>query len=205
MQLFAKRFFDVLLAGALLIIVAPVLVVCAILVAAINPGSPIFAQTREGRNRRPFTLYKLRTMYLDADERLATHLASSEASRTEWLAYRRLAADPRVIPGIGRYLRRWSLDELPQLWNVLVGDMSLVGPRPLELEVANRLPDDTRDRRASVRPGLTGLWQVSGRSEMDIAAMVAIDDAYLRDWGIQQDVAILARTPLAALSRRGAY
>jgi lipopolysaccharide/colanic/teichoic acid biosynthesis glycosyltransferase len=152
----------------------------------------------------PFVVFKLRTMRADADDVLRDHLAASPDAAAEWQRFRRLRADPRLIPG-ARVLRGFSIDELPQLWNVLRGDMSLVGPRPLELPVVEQLPGDLRAIRDAVRPGITGLWQVSGRSEMDIAALARVDAAYVRDWSIWKDVAILLRTPAAVLSRRGAY
>lgn len=202
---FVKRSFDVAVSATLLLLTAPVIVACAIVIAVVSPGSPFFAQHREGRGKRAFRIYKLRTMQPDAHERLGRHLAGDDEAAREWRAYRRLRNDPRLIPVLGRVLRRTSLDELPQLWNVLRGDMSLVGPRPLELDVAASLPDDTRNARASVRPGMTGLWQISGRSEATIEEMSRMDGDYLRDWRLTRDVAILARTPAAVLTRRGAY
>jgi len=202
---FVKRSFDVAISATLLLLTAPVIAACAIAIAVVSPGSPFFAQHREGRGRRAFRMYKLRTMQPDAERRLKAHLAGDAEAAREWRTYRRLRDDPRLIPVVGRLLRRASLDELPQLWNVLRGDMSLVGPRPLELDVAASLADDARNDRASVRPGMTGLWQISGRSEATIEEMSRMDGDYLRDWRLTRDVVILARTPAAVLTRRGAY
>ena len=119
--------------------------------------------------------------------------------------YGRLTTDPRVLPGVGRFLRRTSLDELPQLVNVIRGEMSLVGPRPLPAAVLACLPPAEVAIRASVPPGLTGLWQVSGRSDHDLAALVGIDCEYVRSWSLALDLRILVRTPLAVVTGRGAY
>jgi len=201
----AKRALDVVLSAALLVPAAPIIAACAALVWLFSPGPVIFRQLREGRRGRPFTLFKLRTMRVDAEQALQDVLARDPAARAEWAQYRRLHKDPRLVPVVGRWLRRRSLDELPQLWNVLRGDMSLVGPRPLELFVLARFPTDERRRRASVRPGITGAWQVSGRSDTDLDTMWAIDARYVREWTLRGDLEILAQTPRAVLDRRGAY
>jgi lipopolysaccharide/colanic/teichoic acid biosynthesis glycosyltransferase len=200
-----KRIADIAIAGTLLAAFAPILLVLCASVYLANPGPVFFTQTRIGLRNRRFTMYKLRTMFCDADARLHDQLSRNADLRAEWIAYRRLSADPRIIGVVGAFLRRSSLDEVPQLWNVLRGDMSLVGPRPLEVEVAEQLGDAVAGARATVRPGLTGLWQVSGRSELDLRAMVALDDEYVRQWSIPRDLSILARTPRAVLSRRGAF
>jgi lipopolysaccharide/colanic/teichoic acid biosynthesis glycosyltransferase len=200
-----KRAADVVGAALLLAAALPLVAACAALVRRRSAGPVLLAQPREGLGGRPFTLWKLRSMHVDADRMLAEHLARHPAAREEWATYRRLANDPRVIPGIGRWIRRTSVDELPQLWNVLRGDMSLVGPRPFELDALDALPPEARRLRASVRPGLTGLWQVSGRSEIDVRRMAAIDAEYVRRWSLWLDLRILARTPAAILGGRGAY
>jgi lipopolysaccharide/colanic/teichoic acid biosynthesis glycosyltransferase len=200
-----KRCIEVPLAAAALLISLPILTVGALLVLVASPGPVIFSQPREGRHRRSFRMYKLRTMHVDAESRLGAVLAADPDAAKEWTVYRRLKRDPRLIPGVGAFLRRTSIDELPQLGNVLRGDMSLVGPRPLELDLAEGLEPEVRQRRASVRPGMTGLWQVSGRSATRIDEMVSIDERYLREWTLGLDIIILARTPRAVLSRRGAY
>src|SRR6185436_3966937 len=124
-----------------------------------SPGSSIFMQVREGKGRRPIGVYKLRTMHPDADVLLLRHLGESTDAQQEWDRYCKLKRDPRILSGIGHFLRRTSLDELPQLWNVLKGDMSLVGPRPFPAYHNEKFGPQFRDLRCKVRPGLTGLWQ----------------------------------------------
>ena len=201
----AKRALDVAGAAALLVAGMPLMALGALLLRLRSPGPVLFRQRREGLDGRPFTLYKLRTMRVDADDVLARVLADDAAAREEWTRYRRLRDDPRLVRGVGAWLRRTSLDELPQLWNVLRGDMSLVGPRPLELPVLDRFPAVERAARAAVRPGLTGLWQVTGRSDTDLDTLWAIDAEYVRSRSLLGDLRILARTPRAVITRRGAY
>jgi lipopolysaccharide/colanic/teichoic acid biosynthesis glycosyltransferase len=200
-----KLAIDLALGAIFLCATLPVIVLSAALVRLASPGPAFFWQRREGLGGEVFLMWKIRTMRIDAQETLAYHLAAHPKAKEEWERYRRLACDPRVIPGIGRFLRRTSLDELPQLWNVVRGDMSLVGPRPIELEVLERFDPEFRRLRQTVRPGLTGLWQVSGRSEGDMQELKAIDAAYLREWSLLLDLKILCHTLWAVLSRRGAY
>jgi lipopolysaccharide/colanic/teichoic acid biosynthesis glycosyltransferase len=200
-----KRAFDIVVSAALLLLTSPILAIAAVVVRVRSPGPVVFRQWRGGRGARPFEMLKLRTMHVNADEILSRSLAESEDRRQEWRRYRRLRRDPRVIPAIGTFLRASSIDELPQLWNVLRGDMSLVGPRPLELPVLAGLNDVGVERRASVRPGITGLWQVSGRSDIDLDTLMSMDAEYVDTWSLWSDVRILCRTPAAVLSRRGAY
>jgi lipopolysaccharide/colanic/teichoic acid biosynthesis glycosyltransferase len=183
----------------------PVIGVAVVLLQRRSPGPPFFRSMREGRDGRPFAMLKLRTMHQDAEARLDVLLRGSSEAREEWTRYRRITDDPRVVAGVGRALRQWSIDELPQLWHVLLGDMSLIGPRPLELEVAERLPRPAMEVRRQMRPGMTGLWQVSGRSTTDLEALCALDVAYVEGWSLRLDASILLRTPAAVLSRHGAY
>jgi lipopolysaccharide/colanic/teichoic acid biosynthesis glycosyltransferase len=201
----AKRVIDLLVATPLLLLMLPVLLGCALLVQMFSPGPMLYRQQRSGRDGRVFSLYKLRTMRPDADRRIETLVRDDPVARDEWLRFRRLTRDPRLVPHVGAPLRRTSLDELPQLWNVIRGDMSLVGPRPLELPSVEELPATAIAARARVRPGLTGLWQVSGRSEMTLLEMMAIDEAYVERWSLGLDLTILARTPAAVLLARGAF
>jgi lipopolysaccharide/colanic/teichoic acid biosynthesis glycosyltransferase len=201
----AKRLLDVVGASILLVLSLPLMALCALLIRSRSAGPVLFRQVRAGRQSRPFTMLKLRTMHLDGEAILERHLADSNDARSEWERYRRLRDDPRIIPGVGHWVRRLSLDELPQLWNVLRGDMSLVGPRPLELPLREQHSRVVWEMRLSVRPGMTGLWQVSGRSDTDIAALLCIDADYVERWSLWSDVVILCRTPGAVLSRRGAY
>ena len=200
-----KRAIDLVGAGLLLIAAAPVIAGCALAIRIVSPGPAILRQCRFGLRGKPFEMFKLRTMHVNAADLLPLHLAQSPERRAEWERFGRLRDDPRVIPVAGTFLRRTSLDELPQLWNVLRGEMSLVGPRPLDLALVGKLPGGALERRARMRPGLTGLWQVSGRSELDMDALLALDIRYVTEWSLWRDFVILLRTPAAVLTRRGAY
>jgi exopolysaccharide biosynthesis polyprenyl glycosylphosphotransferase len=188
-------------AGAALLLAAlsPLLAVAAACVRATSPGPALFTQTRIGRDGRPFAMYKFRSMYADAEQRLADLTARNDHGTGVLFKMR---DDPRVT-GIGRVLRRYSIDEIPQLINVLLGQMSLVGPRPpLPAEVA-RYERDVH-RRLMVKPGLTGLWQVSGRSDLDWNETVRLDLYYVENWSVVLDVEILARIVSAVLRGAGA-
>jgi lipopolysaccharide/colanic/teichoic acid biosynthesis glycosyltransferase len=166
------------------------------LVRLTSPGPAFFRQTRVGRDGREFQIWKLRTMFVGADT------APVDGNDADGILFK-LRRDPRVTP-LGHFLRRWSLDELPQLWNVVRGSMSLVGPRPpLPREVA-QYGDDVR-RRLLVTPGLTGLWQVSGRSDLAWDEAVRLDLQYVENWSLSLDLVVLLRTMTAVLRRRGAY
>ena len=194
----AKRALDIVLVAILAPALVPVLLAIAGLVAC-GRGPVIFAQTRVGRGGRPFTLYKFRTMQTDAQARLARHLADDAEARREWETTQKLRRDPRVTP-VGRILRATSLDELPQLFNVLRGDMSLVGPRPmLECQRA-RYPGRAYYR---LRPGLTGFWQVSDRHRSSFADRAVFDDAYDRALSLLTDLRVLGRTVGVVLRRTG--
>lgn len=182
-----------------LVLLAPVMLLAALAVRLSSPGPVLFRQTRIGLGERPFTMLKFRTMYVDADHAAQNALNLREL-RGEAVAedgLYRLAADPRITP-VGRILRRYSIDELPQLLNLLRGEMSLVGPRPaLPWEVELFTPEQRR-RHASL-PGLTGLWQVSGRNRLSMQQMLDLDLAYVEHCTLGGDLAILVRTPLAVL------
>jgi lipopolysaccharide/colanic/teichoic acid biosynthesis glycosyltransferase len=166
--------------------------------------SPIYAQERVGRNNRTFNTYKLRTMVPDAERVLARRLDQDPALKAEWEKHYKLRKDPRVTLA-GRFLRKTSLDELPQLWCVLNGSMALVGPRPLPRYHHSELQQRTQRLRARVRPGITGLWQISGRSDSGTLGMDKWDTYYVTNWSIWLDIVILARTAAAVLLGRGAY
>ncbi|MFL1461169.1 sugar transferase [Roseococcus sp. DSY-14] len=199
----AKRGLDILGAGALLLLLSPVFLVLALLVRA-DGGPAFFAHARVGRGGRPFGCLKFRSMVVDSQERLSALLASDPAARAEWDATRKLRRDPRITR-IGRFLRATSLDELPQLLNVLRGEMALVGPRPVVKAELDAHYGAAAAHYISVRPGITGLWQVSGRSDTSYAQRVALDVAYVSRPSLAQDLRILLRTPLAVLSRKGAH
>jgi lipopolysaccharide/colanic/teichoic acid biosynthesis glycosyltransferase len=198
-----KRALDLFGAAALLAALAVPLGLIALLVRA-DGGPALFAHRRVGRGGVPFRCLKFRTMVPDAEARLAALLEADPAARAEWEATRKLRHDPRITR-IGRFLRASSLDELPQLINVLRGEMSLVGPRPVpEAELAACYGAAAEHYKA-VRPGITGLWQVSGRNDTSYADRVALDVAYVTRPSLREDLRILLRTPAAVLFRRGAY
>ena len=193
----SKRALDI--AGAVLGLIAltPLMLVVALAVCASSPGAPVFRQRRAGRDGREFRIWKVRTMVAGA-ERLRP-LLIGESRDADWLDLER---DPRIT-SVGRLLRRTSLDELPQLLNVLRGDMSLVGPRPLPLEEHARIPRWAL-ARTEVRPGLTGLWQVRGRTAIGFTDMLRLDCEYVRDASLRTDLKILLRTVPAVLAAKGA-
>ncbi len=196
---FLKRSFDLLVAGGLLVVLSPVLLACWLAVRLTSRGSAVYHSVRPGIGGRPFACLKFRTMYDDAEvlqEKLEKHNEMSGALF-------KMRDDPRVTP-VGRFLRRWSLDELPQLANVIRGQMSLVGPRPLPGRDFQRL-EEWHKKRYLVLPGMTGLWQVSGRSELDFDDLVRLDFLYLERWSVFLDLSILVKTVPAVLARRGAF
>jgi lipopolysaccharide/colanic/teichoic acid biosynthesis glycosyltransferase len=198
-----KRTMDVVGALGGLLLLAPVLVVVGLLVRLDSRGPILFRQRRVGLSGNSFWCLKFRTMVTDAEARLHELEARNESAGGVLFKIR---DDPRITP-LGRFLRRTSLDELPQLWNVLVGEMSLVGPRPLQLRDSLRLEElDATGyaRRLSVRPGVTGPWQVSGRSDVSSDRMLELDLAYVELWSLALDVEILARTVLVVLACKGA-
>jgi lipopolysaccharide/colanic/teichoic acid biosynthesis glycosyltransferase len=198
-SLSAKRALDLAVTLAVLLLLWPVLLILALAVAMTSRGPVFFCQTRVGLNGVPFRMIKFRSMYADAESRRAALVAQSDR---EGICLK-LRHDPRVTP-VGRFIRRWSLDELPQLFNVLTGEMSLVGPRPALPEEVAAYPEHAHLRHR-VKPGLTGVWQVSGRADVSFDDMIDMDIAYARTAGIRRDLAILFLTIPAVLSGRGAY
>ena len=195
----AKRALDVAGSAAALIVLSPLLLLVGLLVR-LDGGPAIFAQTRVGRFGREFKMFKFRSMRPDAEQRLAEVLSANQHQTGVTF---KIKNDPRVTP-IGRWLRRFSLDELPQFYNVLIGDMSLVGPRPpLPREVALYSLADRR--RLAVKPGLTCIWQISGRAEIDFPGQVRLDVTYIENQSLRQDLRILLRTPRAILLGSGSY
>lgn len=194
----AKRTFDVVLAAIALVVAAPISLVAAVAVKIDSRGSVLFRQVRVGQDSDPFPVLKLRTMVADAEERLADLQEQNEADGPLF----KMADDPRITR-VGRFLRKTSVDELPQLWNVIRGDMSLVGPRPA-------LPHETEEwdpllaQRLRVKPGITGMWQVSGRSDTSFEDYTRLDLYYVDNWSLATDLAILAKTVPVVLFRQGA-
>jgi lipopolysaccharide/colanic/teichoic acid biosynthesis glycosyltransferase len=200
---FSKRLLDFVAASVALLIFAPLFVVLAVLIAAVDGAPVFFRHERVGRHGAVFSCLKFRTMKRDAESVLARHLAANEDARREWIETVKLRNDPRILPIVGELLRTTSLDELPQLINVLRGEMSLVGPRPVPAGELGRYGNAV-PAYLSVRPGLTGLWQVSGRNNTTYTTRIALDQEYVRSRSLFLDLRILIRTPLVVLTRHGA-
>jgi len=197
-----KRTIDIVVSAAAIILLSPVMVLTAMLVKLTSPGPIFFIQKRLGRNKRMFDIYKFRTMVVDAEKRLKDLEHQNEADGAVF----KIKDDPRITP-IGRFLRKTSIDELPQLFNVLRGDMSLVGPRPLQVrdyELFETFCQDWQRRRFSVRPGITCLWQIKGRSSIPFEKWMELDLQYIRTWSLWLDLQILAKTVPAVLRGSGA-
>jgi Undecaprenyl-phosphate galactose phosphotransferase WbaP len=199
-----KQTIDQLIALPLVILCAPIIALLCLWVMAVSKGSPFYAQVRAGKSGRPIKVWKLRTMHPDAEARLERHLAEHPDARDEWNRYFKLTDDPRILPGVGHFLRRTSLDELPQIFNVIRGEMSLVGPRPFPTYHLDQFDRTFQSLRSSVIPGITGLWQVSARSDGDLEVQQALDTYYIRNWSIWIDFYILSQTIGAVLAGRGA-
>jgi exopolysaccharide production protein ExoY len=193
-----KRAFDTVLVLASLPVVLLVILFLALLVMR-DGASPFYRQTRVGRGGRLYTMWKLRSMVHGAEEKLASHLAADDSARAEWETTQKLKADPRITP-FGSFLRRSSLDELPQLWNVLKGDMSLVGPRPM---MPDQVPLYSGEAYYMLRPGITGLWQVSERNATAFADRAHYDARYAKDLSFATDLRILAATVRVVLRGTG--
>jgi exopolysaccharide production protein ExoY len=198
-----KRWMDVSLVLATSPVLLALFAVIALVVRVSSKGPIFYKHKRIGLHGRTFTMYKFRTMKVDADQILLHHLRANPAAQREWMLKQKLCDDPRLTP-CGRFLRTASLDEFPQLWNVLRGDMSLVGPRPIISAEKERYGERFFFYTAVV-PGLTGLWQVSGRCNVSYSMRIGLDEQYVRDWSIYQDLRILLKTPLTVWRREGAY
>lgn len=198
----SKRILDVVGALTIGVLALPVMIIVAAVIRL--SGSPVvFSHTRIGKHHEPFRCYKFRTMVPDAEEKLKKILASNPEALREWRENHKLKDDPRITR-FGSFLRKSSLDELPQLWNVLVGDMSLVGPRPIVADELERYGNKARIY-CSVKPGMTGLWQIMGRSSVTYSRRVSLDLLYVRQQNILTDFWILARTIGAVIRRAGAH
>lgn len=200
----AKRTVDVTGALTGLLLLWPVMVLVALAIHFTSRGPILFQQARRGYRGRIFRVLKFRTMTVDAEQRLMDLESSNESAGGVLF---KLRNDPRVTP-LGAFLRQTSLDELPQLFNVLLGQMSLVGPRPLQLRDSEKLlatDPEAYHQRLEVLPGITGPWQVGGRSELDYARMVDLDIEYARNWSLARDLVIICKTFLVVLFRKGAY
>ena len=198
-----KRVLDLALVAVASPVLLPMLMVLAVIVRATSPGPVFFSHRRIGKNGTFFSMWKFRTMCVNSSEVLEHYLAAHPDARTEWKLTHKLQEDPRVTR-IGRVMRRWSLDELPQVWNVITGRMSLVGPRPIVAAEVEKYGSCFRCY-TSVKPGVTGLWQVSGRSTLSYAERVKLDCTYSRRWSLLHDIKILFLTLRSVANQEGAY
>jgi Undecaprenyl-phosphate galactose phosphotransferase WbaP len=203
-NLFFKNFFEIVFALFLVVLTMPLILIIALMIKLDTKGNVFFIQERIGKNQKLFHLYKFRSMYNDNETRLKKYFESNNKARHEWEKYKKLKNyDPRITR-VGRFIRKFSLDELPQLFNVLKGNMSIVGPRPY-------LPEEIQDSDQSlstitrVKPGLTGLWQVSGRSNIPFKERLRIDEYYIRNWSIWMDIVILLKSLRVLFSQKGAF
>jgi exopolysaccharide production protein ExoY len=196
-----KRWMDVVGALVFLALFSPLFVIIALCVLCSSGGPVIYKQPRVGKNGRLFSFYKFRTMARDSDELLSSFLDSNSAARSQWETYQKLDSDPRITR-LGRFLRKSSFDELPQFWNVLRGDMSLVGPRPCVPEQEARYGKHWK-AYCSLRPGLTGLWQVSGRNRLSYQQRVDLDARYAQNWSVWLDLKIIAKTFWVVVTAHG--
>ena len=203
-NLAVKRGFDLVVAGLTTVALMPLLAVAAVAIKLDSPGPVLYRQRRLGRGWQPFRCYKFRTMHRDNEQRLQAYLAANAAARADWERFAKLKVhDPRVTR-VGRVLRRFSLDELPQLLNVFKGEMSLVGPRPYLPRETERM-GDFAETILKAPPGITGLWQVSGRNELTFGQRLRLDEYYVRNWSLWLDIIVLVKTLGAVVRRHGAY
>ncbi len=195
-----KRLFDIIISAIILILLSPIFLIVAFLIKYDSKGSVFFSQNRVGKNENEFKMWKFRSMYIDAEERKAELMKQNEMNGGVLF---KMKNDPRITY-IGRFIRKFSIDELPQLWNVLIGDMSLVGPRPpLPKEVEQYTIKQLR--RLEVTPGITCIWQVSGRSDIPFSQQVELDIKYIENQSFISDMIILFKTIPAVLQAKGSY
>ena len=207
-----KRIFDIAFSAFVLLLSSPIILILALLVKATSPGPVYYKSIRLGRAGRVIYCWKFRSMYHNADERLGHLLASDPTIRSEWEQYQKLKNDPRITP-IGQFLRKTSLDEWPQFWNVFKGDLSIVGPRPPVLfgppesfaEEIRKWYGPSTNKILAVRPGLTGVWQISGRSEISFDERVRLEEMYAETRTFKKDLILILKTIPAVLFSKGAY
>lgn len=199
-----KRIIDIFIALPGIVVAAPLVAFFALAIFAIDRRNPFYAQRREGYLGKDIRVWKLRTMHHNAERLLVDHLEKNPDAKAEWEKYFKLANDPRIFPILGHFLRRTSIDELPQLWNVLVGDLSLVGPRPFPHYHLDSFSQEFRELRREVKPGVSGMWQVYSRSDGNLAVQEYYDTYYIRNWSIWLDLYILGKTIDAVIFGKGA-
>ena len=202
--LWFKRGIDIAITLPALLVVAPIIGFFALIIFLCDPQNPFYSQLREGHLGKKILVWKLRTMYHNADDLLRIHLDSNPSANAEWNRYFKLSSDPRILPLIGNFLRRSSIDELPQFWNVLIGQMSLVGPRPFPEYHLQAFSADFQELRRTVKPGISGMWQVHSRSSGDLTVQEYLDTYYIRNWSIWLDIYIIFKTVRVVLDGRGA-
>jgi lipopolysaccharide/colanic/teichoic acid biosynthesis glycosyltransferase len=200
----AKRVFDILFSVVAMLSAAPFFLILPAIIYFVSPGPVFYSHRRVGFGGKTFPCLKFRTMVLDADQVLEDYLAEHPEARAEFEHHRKLKTDPRIIPIVGSFMRKSSLDELPQFLNVFRGEMSVVGPRPLTRDELHGY-GEAADSYAAARPGITGLWQVSGRSDLSFRKRVELDCRYVLNHTLLTDLALIAKTILVLLNRRGAY
>lgn len=198
-----KRSFDITAAGCALILFSPIFLMIMVLVKYTDNGPAFYGHGRIGHNGRVFKCLKFRTMAVNGDELLRSHLRDNPDAAEEWRLTRKLKDDPRVTP-VGRVLRKLSLDELPQLLNIMRGEMSVVGPRPV-VDEELKVYDSFAIFYLQTRPGLTGLWQISGRNDVSYESRIAFDTHYVQNWSLVSDIAIILKTIPAVCLARGSY
>lgn len=199
-----KRAFDIVFSATVLILSLPLFVIVAASIFFSSRGKIVYAHHRIGRGGRPFRCYKFRTMYPDADIRIKEILEKYPEYRKEWEQNHKLKNDPRITP-IGTFLRKTSLDEFPQFWNILKGDLSVVGPRPVVKAELEKHFGAKASKILSVRPGLTGLWQISGRSDTNYQTRILLDEQYVDNQSFLKDLKIISKTIPVMLKSKGAY
>lgn len=200
----AKRIFDIGFTLFIFVCFSPLFLIVALAVRCSSSGRVIYSHERIGRGGIPFRCYKFRTMFSDADQRLKELLKSNPRLQEEWNSARKLRCDPRIIP-IGHFLRKTSLDELPQFWNVLKGDLSIVGPRPVVKEEVSLFLGEKAPKILSIRPGLTGIWQVSGRNDTSYQQRIKLDEAYVDNRSLFMDILLIIKTIPCMIFTKGAY
>ncbi len=198
-----KRLFDLLFSLMMLLLLSPLFFAIAVSIRITSRGSPLYVQPRLGKGGKVFKCYKFRTMYLDAEKRLDTLLSHNPHLQREWQKKQKLKHDPRIFP-LGKWLRQTSLDELPQFWNVVKGDLSVVGPRPYMIFQKEFL-GSLSDKILSIRPGITGLWQTSGRSRTTFQQRVALDAAYVDKSSFWYDLYLIVKTLFQLLFQNDAF
>jgi Undecaprenyl-phosphate galactose phosphotransferase WbaP len=204
-QRLLKRLLDLSISLPAVIVSAPIVLVAGIAIKIKDPGPIFFSQTREGRAGKQIKIYKLRSMVVGAETKLAEYLAKDESARFEYERTMKIRSDPRIIPGIGRLIRKLSIDELPQLWSIVKGDMSLVGPRVMPTWEVDLYSGSGRELRRDMLPGLTGFWQVEHRNDSDFKIREIADSFYVANWSVWLDLWIILRTVRVVLTGSGAF